>query len=79
MFFETFNYGGDVSMFLSDELKEKQEALKSFIPPFKIILPPIEKEYPDTFTLIGESVKYAKLKFDCGQIVDIDVDETPQL
>lgn len=78
MFFETLNYGGDVSVFLSDELKEKNEALKNFIPPFKIILPPIEEEYPDTFTLIGDTVKYARLKFDCGRISDIDIDEIPQ-
>lgn len=77
-FFEVLNYGGDASEFLSDELRDKKEALKDFIPAWKYIVPPIKREYPTTFCLLGKTPTYAKLTFENDKITDIDVNDTPQ-
>ena len=77
-FFETLNYGGDTDEFLSDDLTAKKDALKNFIPAWKYIIPPVKKDYPSTFCLLGKKPIYAKLTFENDKITDIDVNDTPQ-
>lgn len=76
-FLEEIRLGGDYSRFLSENLKEKASLIPEFLQDFKIVLPPINQNFPNTITLVYENkVKYLIIKHD-DLINDICLESYP--
>lgn len=75
-FFELLSLKGDITPFLSPTLKEKAKAIEEFAGDFEYAIPPFSSEYPETFALVGKSIKFAKVFIENGKIADVDVSET---
>ena len=71
-FFEEILIGGDATVFLTPNLKEKATNLKEFLGDFKKVLPPPHFKSDDLITLLyDDKVEYAKIELLGGLISNI--------
>ena len=76
-FLETAGFCGDIAPFLDGKVRASADKITQFIGEFSYALPPLIEDYPETFSLIGKTLRYAKLSFEGENISDIDVRDQP--
>ena len=78
-FLHLIKYGGRFESYFSEELKAKSNLIKNFLGEYDVVLPPIEKDFPSTFAIVGKSgVKYVDFSLENGKICDVDCKNSPQ-
>jgi|GEM_PF-3044796 len=68
-------YDGEYPKYLSPALAGKADVIKKFFGEIEYVLPPVEREYPTTFTIIGKNkVSYVDFSVEDGKICDVNVE-----
>ena len=76
-FLEIAIFGGDITPFLGANIRNEAKKIAEFIGGASHVFPPCEKDRPETFSILGDSVKYAKIFYENDKIIDIDIRNTP--